>query len=156
MERSAGRPTCVSLPEAMEQEQRQQWPGLDGVGVSRESKVGFVNLVCRSTVVFAVRSLLGKSGVASGFLSARGASAGEKMPYSYTALDWFKSRSSLNESVKVNGTSSCSCLDKGLSVKEHISFIGKTAFCLELRPISTIGDFLTVDATCWLLGTFPC
>ena len=48
------------------------------------------------------------------------------------------------------------CLDKGLSVKEHISFIGKTAFCLELRAISTIGDFLTVDATCWLLGTSPC
>ena len=94
----------------MEQEQRQQWPGLDGVGVSRESKVGFVNLVCRSTVVFAVRSLLGKSGVASGFLSARGASTGEIMPYSYTALDCFESRSSLNESVKVNGTSGCSCL----------------------------------------------
>ena len=48
------------------------------------------------------------------------------------------------------------CLDKGLSVKEHTSFIGKTAFCLELRPISTTGGFLTVDATCWLLGTFPC
>ena len=80
------------------------------MGESRESKVGFVNLVCRSTVVFAVRSLLGKSGVASGFLSARGASAGEKMPYSYTALDWFESRSSLNESV--NGTSFCSCLSR--------------------------------------------
>ena len=37
-------------------------------------------------------------------------------------------------------------LDKDLSVKEHINFICKSAF-LEIRRISTIRHYLTVDAT---------
>ena len=37
-------------------------------------------------------------------------------------------------------------LDKNLSMKQHINFICKTAFC-ELRRISTIPQYRTVDAT---------
>ena len=38
------------------------------------------------------------------------------------------------------------CLDKDLSLKEHINFICKIAF-LELRRINTIRHYLTIDAT---------
>ena len=54
---------------------------------------------------------------------------------------------SFSDSVKILGF----YLDKDLSMKEHSNFICKTAF-LEIQHISTVGHYLTDDATKTLIS----